>query len=430
MSTVKTCMHCFSGSIVNGVCNHCRQSEQTQDKRRATALPLQTVLNGRYYIGDVLGSGGFGITYSAWDMQDKKRVAVKELFPSKDVSRLADQRTVRVVDGQESYFQHVSQCFINEANLLIQLKKVPGVVSLYSMFSENETLYYAMEYLEGVNLRDRLDLSGTMTWEQIVPILRAVLQAMEYLHGAGLIHRDISPDNIFLTTDGNARLIDFGSVRTYNGEKRSFTTFMKQNFAPIEQYKSNGDQGPWTDIYALCVTVYYSLTGTLPPSAPDRVMNDTIKPISSLCPQLPQNVAAALHKGMAVNMDDRYKDVRHLVKDMFSSPPPPPPPPPKQLFNIICTSGIHRGEQWSLTQNTRLLIGRQPHCDIRYPQTMTYVSGNHCTIAVDSRGAIMVRDDMSRNGTWLENTQMRGGTWYMAARGCRIRFAQEEYLIQ
>lgn len=471
MNIGKQCMHCFSGMIVNGVCNRCHSAEQTPEMRRTYALPIHTTLHDRYYIGNVLGCGGFGITYSAWDTQENKCVAIKELFPNKDVVRQNDRHTVSVVSGQENYFSHVSDCFVGEAKLLINLQTVPGIVSIYNLFSENGTLYYAMEYLEGMNLKERLEKRGLMTWNQFAPILSSMFNALENLHKINLIHRDISPDNIFLTNTGEYRLIDFGSVRTYVGAK-SFTTFMKHNFAPLEQYQSNGHQGPWTDIYALSVTTYYSLTGKLPPKATDRFLDDTLQPLGTLCPQLPKHVVSAIHKGMAVHIENRYQDVRQFARDVFHElnssgqtltpqqilqqqqqqaylryqqqqqqqiqrrQPVQPPQQQQQIHQqiapvtVTCMNGAYRGRQWQLRPGSQIRIGRRPDCEVRYPQTMSTVSGSQCTFTMDMNGIILVKDDGSSNGTTIETTRMQPGVWYKAARGCRVLFAYEEYVIQ
>ena len=165
-------MHCFYGNIVDGVCSECHRPEQPPDTRKSTALPLHDFLNGCCHIGDVLGSGGFGITYAAWDVQANRRVAIKEFFPNRDMVRLPDRRTVQPVPGQEEYIRHASQCFINEANLLLALQGVEGVVTLYQVFKANGTVYYAMEYLEGTALSDYLMKSGAMTWDRTLPSYR------------------------------------------------------------------------------------------------------------------------------------------------------------------------------------------------------------------------------------------------------------------
>ena len=427
-NTDKRCMRCLYGNIVNGVCARCHQPEQTPGMRKSNALPLHHFLNSRYYLGDVLGNGGFGITYAAWDTQTNGRVAIKEFFPNRDMIRLSDRCTAQAVKGQEEYIRHASQCFINEANLLMALQGQEGVVSLYNLFSANGTFYYAMEYLEGMNLAEYLMKNGKMGWNQMYPLLTPILRAMAMLHSSNLIHRDISPDNIFLTGRCQARLIDFGSVRTYQNAK-GFTVFMKHSFAPWEQYQTNGEQGPWTDIYALCVTVYYCLTGVLPPKAPDRKINDTTQPLTALCPQLSSHIAAVIHKGMAVNIPDRYADVQQLSQAL-GLPLSAPSVQQHQQVCLVCVRGYFQGKQWPLTANTQLRIGRRSHCEIQYPDNMRLVSGSHCVVMVDDSGGILVQDGNSKNGTWLDQMRLQGGMWYRVRRGSRIRFAQEDYLIQ
>ncbi len=441
MSEGKRCTRCFGGVITGGVCSRCHQPEQLEMYRPTTALPGGTYLHNRYLVGDVLGKGGFGITYSAWDTYDNHTVALKELYPSQDVLRDADRLTVTVVPGQEGYFEHVSDCFVNEARILMDLQGQQGVVPFYNLFDENGTYYYTMEYLEGTDLRAYLKAYRTLTWPQMAHILRPVLKALDVLHSRNLIHRDISPDNIFITVDNNAMLIDFGSVRMYQG-KRSFTTFMKQNFAPWEQYQANGNQGPWTDIYSLCVTVYLALSGELPPKAPDRRLKEDREtiPLAVLCPRLPRGVAAAIQKGMAVRPEDRFQSVSELTAALFPMSPPPqamaPSPQPMAQYgrvpsiNVNCVSGPLRGARWTLTPNSCIRFGRQQFCEVRYPQDYLVVSRYHCTIAMDQSGRVLVRDENSQNGTWINNSRIRPGAWYGAARGSHVFVAQDDYMIQ
>ncbi len=418
----KRCTRCFGGMIVGGTCTRCHHPEQLPEHRKATALPLNAYLNNRYYIGDVLGSGGFGITYSAWDKQNNRCVALKELFPSRDVVRMPDKLTVRSIQGQEDYFKKVSQCFVNEANILIRLRGQDGVVTIYDYFAENGTLYYSMEYLEGVDLKTYYTQNPIVTWDMLSQIIKPVLQGLNMLHSMSLIHRDISPDNIFITGENHAQLIDFGSVRTYQGAK-SFTTFMKQSFAPWEQYQTDGNQGPWTDIYALCVTLYYVMSRKLPPNATERKLNDTVEPITKYCPTLPPNVASAIMRGMAVNIQDRYSSVRELAQDLF-------PEKPTTLARLICQRGFYQGNSWQLVPNMCLKVGRQSFCQIHYPEELRQISGTHCSIMMNPAGQILVRDDNSTNGTWIDDRRLSAGVWYKVPRGCHIRVVFDEYVVQ
>ncbi len=464
MSQDNRCMSCMVGTLVNDVCNHCGRRRKQPADRKPYALALNYLLAGRYYIGDVLGCGGFGITYAAWDKQENRRVALKELYPASSAARMTNGTSIRVMSGQESYFSHVYDCFKTEAQLLIQLKGMKGIVEVYDLFEENNTVYYAMEYLDGGDFKSSLQKNGRYTWPQLAPIVQTVFLALDQLHSCNLIHRDISPDNIFITRDGEARLIDFGSVRTYMGNKH-FTAFVKQDFAPFEQFKSNGQQGPWTDIYALSVTMYYALSGTLPPRAPDRAMGHEVQPLTKLCPQVPKHVAAAIHQGMGQRPQDRFQNVRQYAQALFPGQTLPwgatkPPssggqshgpqhghqPGPQQSqqyghhqpqshcgdtgLRLICCQGMYRGRQWPLTRGATIRMGRQPQCEIAYPGNSAGISGFQCTIAVDVHGRVLVRDDNSSYGTRLAGSPMQGGRWYALEKGYCISFAREQYIIQ
>lgn len=395
-------------------------SEKSCVTGKGSALPLGTMLKGRYCVKSVLGQGGFGITYSAVDMQEQNRVAVKELFPANYVYRNKDQRTVLIQQGQENSFHSMQERFVKEAKILISLNDKDGVIKLRHLFNENSTYYYVMELLEGETLGSRLKRCGAMSWDQLAPVLEGIIAALEQIHSAGLIHRDISPDNIFLTKQG-ARLIDFGSVKAFNGN-RSFTVLLKHSFAPWEQYLTNGKQGPWTDVYALCVTAYYSLSGQLPPQATTRRVNDTLKPLETFCPTLSPDICRAIHTGMAVLPENRYQSVAELSRALFSGE------------NVLCLRGNHAGRGWKLTPGSILRIGRILECEVLYPPTYPGVSRRQCTVYRTTEGRFLIRDDGSCYGTFLLTgsnlISMEPGKWYCAD-GTHFRFGrQEEYMIK
>lgn len=427
MAAGKRCMSCMHGTIVNGICNSCHRKEKAPPPN---ALPVESILHGRYCMGNVLGQGGFGITYAAWDRKENRRVAVKELYPSGDVSREADRCTVQIRKGQETYFAKVYNCFEQEAKMLMRLQGLEGVVSLYHIFSDNNTIYYSMEYLDGMDMGAFLTQNGRMPWEKLAPVTRTLLKALDRLHKEGLIHRDISPDNIFLTKDGTPRLIDFGSVRVYQGNDH-FTAFVKRNFAPWEQYQAEGRQGPWTDIYAFCVTLYYALSGQLPPIASNRRLQDTVIPLGQLCPALPANVVNAVMYGMAVRMQERCQSARELEQLLFAGEGNTT----SQLsLRLVCCGGQYKGRQWQLAPGSYYRIGRQPDCEIPYPANIQGISRVQCTVYMDENGRVMIRDEKSSYGTYLgaaqEKVRLEPGRWYLA-NGCWILFGQQEqYLIQ
>ena len=251
------CTNCLTGTLRNGVCTYCHKRIHEIPKNPANALPARYMLGSQYYLGKVIGNGGFGITYLAWDCIEQRRVIVKELYPRQDVQRDQAGRTVIPLKGQEDYYRKLKQRFKEEAEILYSFRHEPSVMNVYRLMEDNNTVYYSMEYLSGFDLKTYMEQQGKLGWPQLSGYIRKILYTLQILHGQGLIHRDISPDNIFLTSVMDAKLIDFGSVRNYNSGQ-GLTTILKQVYAPVEQYFTNGAQGPWTDIYALSVTMYHA----------------------------------------------------------------------------------------------------------------------------------------------------------------------------
>lgn len=401
----------------------------THPQTYGTSLSPGTMLMNRYRLEKTLGQGGFGITYAALDCKHHYRVAVKELFPSRCVTRAENQRTVVVSQGQDESFRFYRERFEKEARTLISLQHLEGVVRLMHFFAENNTVYYVMELLEGEDLMHRLKREKTMRWDQLAPILNTTMKALDQLHTAGLIHRDISPDNIYLTPAG-ARLIDFGSVRNYQGQA-NFTAMVKKNFAPWEQFLSNGKQGPWTDVYALAVTAYYALSGHLPPPATDRKLNDTLVPLDQYCPNLPRDICTAIHRGMAIQPEQRFQrmsDFRYALHLTGT-----PGQHSTSGLRLVCARGVFAGKSWSLQPDKSLRIGRNSDCDICYPPESRGISRAQCTVYCTREGKCFVRDDGSSYGTGLKHGSsvftMEPRTWY-AAEGSSIVFgSQQEYII-
>lgn len=432
MNLQNLCTNCMSGSMENGVCPKCKKPAGWEKERLAFAIPARHLLGGQYYIGKVLGSGGFGITYLAWDTKVGRRVAVKELYPNKDVTRVNGSCDVKVVPGQEDYFSHIRQRFLEEAQSLYEFSEVADIIDVYRLFQENHTAYYAMEFLEGMDLKTCLLKNGRMSWEQLSEYIKPTLRALAALHEKNMIHRDISPDNIFLTKGGGVKLIDFGSLRCYNNAN-GLTTILKHNFAPYEQYRMNGNQGPWTDIYSLSVTMYYALSGVLPPKAPDRILTDNVVPIKTYCPGLPEHVADAITKGMAVQTEQRYQNVYDFGNGLFedrkwlkgnqnSSKP-------YMVKQIHCVEGILRGRKWELYPEQVFLLGRDKRCLALYPPKAPGISRLQCSIMLDRQGRLFVRDENSTYGTFINGTRLQGGRWYAYPSGSIIRFAGEQYQI-
>ena len=279
-----------------------------------------TRLIGRYTIEGVLGQGGFGITYLGMDELHKKKVAIKEFFPQGIVTRnieYEDTVTVTLVGEKENYDKGKER-FLKEAQTMAMFSKDKGIVKALDFFEINNTAYIVMEYLEGVTLKQYLRENKRIDAEDLVELLVPLIEALDEIHSQGLIHRDISPDNIMVLPDGRIKLMDFGAARDYTefGEK-SLSIVLKPGYAPPEQYQTHGIQGPWTDIYALCATMYKCITGENPPDAIERVMDDSLKKISEFGIVIPPQEEAAIIKGMSVSAKDRYQDIKDFCEDLY-----------------------------------------------------------------------------------------------------------------
>ena len=203
---------------------------------------------------------------------------------------------------------------------MAMFSKDKGIVKALDFFEINNTAYIVMEYLEGVTLKQYLRENKRIAAEDLVELLVPLIEALDEIHSQGLIHRDISPDNIMVLPDGRIKLMDFGAARDYTefGEK-SLSIVLKPGYAPPEQYQTHGIQGPWTDIYALCATMYKCITGENPPDAIERVMDDSLKKISEFGIVIPPQEEAAIIKGMSVSAKDRYQDIKDFCEDLYGA---------------------------------------------------------------------------------------------------------------
>ena len=279
-----------------------------------------TRLIGRYTIEGVLGQGGFGITYLGMDELHEKPVAIKEFFPQGIVTRNIEyQDTVtETFVGEKDNYEKGKERFLKEARTMAKFSKDEGIVKALDFFEINNTAYIVMEYLEGVTLKQYLRENQRIAPEDLIELLVPLIESLDEIHSQGMIHRDISPDNIMVLPDGRIKLMDFGAARDYTefGEK-SLSIVLKPGYAPPEQYQTHGVQGPWTDIYALCATMYKCITGENPPDAIDRLVDDHLKKISAFGFTVSPQIEEAIIKGMSVAAKDRYQNVGDFCEDLY-----------------------------------------------------------------------------------------------------------------
>ena len=314
--TSELCPGCFAPLSVGRLpCATCGFNGAEPQARKDGELTLGAVLRERYAIGRVLGRGGFGITYLAYDTRLRRRRAIKEYFPRGVVTREVTRTDVSVVSGQTMLYASGMEKYLDEARLLAQFEDHPCIVSPLDFFEENQTAYLVMEYLEGETLRSYVARSGgRIPYETALHILAPVIEALATVHRAGILHRDVSPDNIFLTVRGEAKLLDFGAARQRMADSSaSMTVILREHYAPPEQYTKTGRQGSWTDVYAFAATFYMAITGHSPPPAPERLMQDRIEWPSRLGVSIPPLAEQALMGALAVRIEERPQRIEELT---------------------------------------------------------------------------------------------------------------------
>lgn len=276
-------------------------------------LPVGQLLSGRYEIEKSLGQGGFGITYLAMDKKLLGRVAVKEYFPASLACRRGEEVEPLTEDCRQRFLRGREK-FLAEARTLAGLSQTPAIVSVLGCFEERGTAYMVMEYVPGLSLRAWLEEQETLpSFQAAVELLAPVFSAMEQVHKKGLIHRDICPDNLIMRDNGTLTLIDFGAARAfYQQEEEALTrtVMVHQGYAPPEQYDKKGKQGPWTDVYGLAATLYEMLTGTMPPSALERLGGQGVYPASAYGVDITPEQEEALNRGLALETRERFSTVK------------------------------------------------------------------------------------------------------------------------
>lgn len=320
----RRCLNCFnlfdivySDKEEREVCPYCGYCEGTPPKELYHLYPGVGLYNNRYVIGTCIGFGGFGITYKAWDNVLETVVAVKEYYPTGLVQRVPGKPQVIIYTGEskEEYMQGLER-FLDEAKNMAKFVDNPNIVHVDAFFEENNTAYLVMEYLPGMTLKSYLkSKGGRIGCEEVIPIADAVITALKEIHAGGIIHRDISPDNIMLCNDGRIKLLDFGAARFSDADQeRTRSIILKPGFAPPEQYQAKSKQGPWTDIYALCATVYRAITGVLPDESVNRVIEDTVQSPIQIYSDIPERISNTVMKGMSIYPEIRFSNVDELKK--------------------------------------------------------------------------------------------------------------------
>lgn len=291
------------------------ESPSNRSMSNTRCLKPGVILKERYKIEEVIGAGGFGITYRAWDPLLQSYVAIKEYYPSGIATRSADSSKVCVPVGLEQREYHRGRIrFLKEAQDVARFQSEPNIVSIYDYLEENDTAYMVMEYLHGCTLKQYIrEHGGRLDTDHILHICLSVLDALAVVHKAGMIHRDISPENIFICEDLTVKLIDFGAAKqVYLDGEQTMSVVLKPGYAPPEQYAKKDKQGPWTDIYALGATLYFAATGEKPEESFGRALEDTIKPVCVVNLEIPMYLSKVIMQAMSVKIENRYPTVEAM----------------------------------------------------------------------------------------------------------------------
>ncbi len=321
MQNEQICYNCFQErDSLSGPCPYCGFDLAENEKKYPVALRAGTVLNDRYIVGRVLGQGGFGITYLAWDTQLEAKVAIKEFMPGELATRV-EGTTVSVLSADRSEdFTYGAERFQEEARTLAKFIGNPNIAAVTSYFDENDTSYFVMDYIEGISFKTYIaNHGGKVSVEDTLNVMIPVLRALTAVHQEGFIHRDVTPDNIYITKDGMVKLLDFGSARYSIGDKsKSLDVILKVGYAPKEQYIRRSRQGPFTDVYSCAACFYAALTGFLPPEALERLDRDELVPVSQCGVDIPEYLDKAILKGLAVQPEDRFQSAEEFLNAIES----------------------------------------------------------------------------------------------------------------
>ena len=403
------------------------------------ALELGTLVHARYRVERILGEGGFGVTYLVSDLKENRIAAMKEYMPADIAYRRRHGKEVQPKSDSVSAYQAFRDKFLEEARTIYRFRGHPNIIDVNHLFYDNNTAYYVMEYIDGKDLDKHLkECGGRIAWGELKAIMSQVAAALQAVHNGNTVHCDISPDNIFLLDGGQVKLIDFGAAKSVLGGN-STMVLLKRGFAPPEQMRAGGNIGPWSDVYAMAVTIYRAYTGKMPPTAEDRLVSDqTVWPSQMGIPAPSAQWENVLRKAMCLNWQELYQDVAAFWQELSACDEEPwrEPEYPKypeypdvtwqdQQVLLEGLQGLYAGVQLMLRDP--LIIGTDwNRCNLQYPPQTPGVSRLHMKIW-EENGTAYAMDAGSTYGTWIGDRRMAPGLVYPLQRGTVICFGDGQY---
>lgn len=442
-SNYTMCFNCFSSIPPGSVkCGSCGFAATALGSNPVMLVP-GTVLNRRYILGRVLGMGGFGITYLALDQVTGTKCAVKEYLPTQIAVR--DTRNNSVLPGNSNdrdLYTRGLALFAKEAQMLSGFRGNRSIVQVWDFFEQNGTSYFVMEFLDGVTLKGLMrSMNGKIPLVFAAEIFGNIGKALGEVHRKGMLHRDVSPENIMITKKGEFKLIDFGATRYFVGENsKSLSVVLKPGFAPPEQYSSRGAQGPWVDVYALAATFYVALSGTPLPDATDRLAGERYPSLHDLEPDVSPAASRAVDKALELNYKQRFQAMRafldQLLPPLSGSPASAPgkpdglPGPALKSTPVLSDIGGGLGRKWILPKNMDMIIGcSSQHCNI-----IVKIPGGshvHCTLRYDEKAGCFYVWNLLPQGAFLgDGTPMRQNQVYTLRASDTFSLVSRENLYQ
>lgn len=432
------CPNCFTNGFNGKVCVNCNYEYEEES---SFALKMFSILDNRYIVGRVLGSGGFGITYVAFDILNQKRCAVKEYVPMGAAVRDNNSTRLKLSSTKhQEEFRHGLISFMKEAEIIKQLSSIPCVVNVMDYFEYNGTAYYVMEYLQGTTLKKLITASKTgLDINFANQIISRIGRTLDQIHKEkGFLHRDISPENIMVLDSGRVVLIDFGSAKNFFMNNNSgYTITLKHGFAPFEQYSSTGKQGPYTDLYALASTYYYMLTGKMIPRATDRVEGITYTPLVDMDRGISQEVSDAVDRALAIKYSERTQTVSEFLDEIIAKDKHEPT---NTLNNTsqytsfkderkVCETSreikAKEGNPYitvsidgvdvntvNIPKDRFVTVGRTHSKSEIVFENCGNISSLHCKIIYNSKKREFQIEDVSLNGTYINNIKMNKNVVY------------------
>lgn len=481
----RICPVCFHESMQDGVCAICGYIEQ-KDIPASKNLPPFTILHTKYILGCCLGQGGFGITYRAQNQQTGTLCCIKEYYPTSLIKNRETNETVCLKsEEQREEFEQGRQQFIAEVDTLKQLQKNIAVVNILDYFEENGTAYFVMELLDGYNLRVFSKLhTAEQNFRMALQMLLLIGSALIEIHRLGMIHGDVSPENIIITNSGEIKLIDFGAVSSFTrssteGQKK---IYLKPHYAPYEQYGLKFSTGPWTDLYALAATFYFIVSGKYVTDAINRSKGQTYIPLCELSSLVSSELSHIIDKALAFDYHERYQTLTSFLSELNHIISPSDynidlgvlmshhseslskcvqgqieqPGLSEQLCSIeedipelkglsrffhhkkhrmawleltVQNGTVHGSlrRRWSIEPNCKATVGRIGTSSVMMPID-TQISRTHCEVCYNEKKQRMMVKDVSKYGTYLaDGRRMTKGQEYILRNGDVFYVVSKKY---